>query len=95
MANELLKPIGDFLYGIVPNVGWAIVHIITALVGFYFAYKVKHNAKLMWGFVLYGIGALLYTTVHLGLGIIDNGTTHLVETVLVFVAIILFGMGAK
>ena len=91
---ELLKPIGDLLYGLVPNVGWAIVHLVTALVGFYFAYKVKDNAKWMWGFVLYGIGALLYTTVHLNLGIIDIGTTHLVETVLVFVAIILFGMGA-
>lgn len=91
---ELLKPIGDLLYGLVPNVGWAIVHLITALAGFYFAYKVKDNSKWMWAFVLYGIGALLYTTVHLGLGLIDNGTTHLVETVLVFVAIILFGMGA-
>ena len=91
---ELLKPIGDLLYGLVPNSGWAIVHLITALVGFYFAYKVKGNAKWMWGFVLYGIGALLYTTVHLGLGLIDNGTTHLVETVLVFVAVILFGMSA-
>jgi len=94
MAGELLKPIGDFLYGLVPNVGWAIVHLVTALVGFYFAYKVKDNAKWMWGFVLYGIGALLYVTVHLGMGLIDNGTTHLVETVLVFVAIILFGTAA-
>ncbi len=91
---ELLKPIGDFLYSVVPNTGWAIVHLVTALVGFYFAYKLKDNAKWMWGFVLYGIGGLLYTTVHLNLGIIDNGTTHLVESVLVFVAIILLGMGA-
>ena len=95
MAGELLKPIGDFLYSAVPNNGWAVVHIITALVGFYFAYKLKHHVKWMWAFVLYGIGALLYATVHLGLGIIDNGTTHLVETVLVFVAILLFGSAMK
>ena len=94
MAQELLKPIGTFLYTVVPPAGWAAVHLITAIVGFYFAYKVKSNAKWMWGFVLYGIGALLYVTVHLNLGYIDNGTTHLVESVLVFVAVILFGMGA-
>ena len=91
---ELLKPLGDFLYGLVPNTGWAVIHLVTALVAFYFAYKAKDNAKWMWGFVLYGIGALLYTTVHLNLGLIDNGTTHLVESVLVFVAVVLFGMGA-
>ena len=90
---ELLKPLGDFLYSVVPPAGWAVVHLVTAVVGFYFAYKVKYNAKLAWGFVLYAIGGLLYTTVHLGLGLIDNGTTHLVESVLVFVAVILFGMG--
>ena len=95
MAGELLKPIGDVLYGLVPNTGWAVIHIVTALVGFYFAYKVKRNVKWMWAFVLYGIGALLYATVHLGLGIIDIGTTHLVETVLVFVAILLFGSAMK
>ena len=95
MAGEMLKPLGDFLYSVVPNTGWAALHIITALVGFYFAYKVKHHAKWMWAFVLYGIGALLYTTVHLGLGLIDNGTAHLVETVLVFVAILLFGSAMK
>jgi len=95
MAGELLKPIGDLLYALVPPAGWAVAHLITALVGFYFAYKLKKNAKWMWGFVLYGIVALLYMTVHLGLGLIDNGTTHLVETVLVFVAVILFGMGMK
>ena len=95
MAEELLKPVGTFLYTAVPPMGWALVHLVTALVGFYFAYKLKKNAKWMWGFVLYGIGALLYMTVHLGLGLIDNGTTHLVETVLVFVAVILFGMGMK
>ena len=88
---ELLKPIGDLLYGIVPNAGWAIVHLVTALVGLYFAYKIKKNAKLMWGFVLYAIGGVLYTTVHLGMGLIDNGTAHLVESVLVFVAVLLFG----
>ena len=91
---ELLKPLGDLLYQIVPPAGWAVVHLVTALVGFYFAYKVKNNPKWMWAFVLYGIGALLYTTVHLGLGLIDNGTTHLVESILVFVAIILLGTGA-
>lgn len=94
MAGELLKPIGDFLYGVVPNTGWAVIHLATALVGFYFAYKAKDSAKLMWGFVLYGIGALLYVTVHLALGLIDNGTAHLVETVLVFAAVILFGTAA-
>ena len=91
---ELLKPVGDFLYGVVPNAGWAIVHLITAVAGFYFAYKVKGNAQMMWAFVLYGIGALLYTTVHFGMGLIDTGTAHLVETVLVFVAVILIGMSA-
>ena len=95
MAGELLKPIGDVLYGLVPNTGWAVVHLVTALVGFYFASKVKHHVKWMWAFVLYGIGALLYTTVHLGLGIIDQGTAHLVETALVFVAILLFGSAMK
>ena len=94
MAGEILKPVGDFLYKIVPAAGWAVVHLLTALVGLYFAYKVKDNAKWMWGFVLYSIGALLYVTVHLGMSLIDINTTHLVETVLVFVAIILFGMGA-
>ena len=91
---ELLKPVGDILYRVIPPTGWAVVHLVSALVGFYFAYKVKDNAKWMWAFVLYGIGALLYTSVHLGLGLIDNGTTHIVESVLVLVAIILFGMGA-
>ena len=91
---DVLKPIGDFLYSIVPPAGWAVVHVITALVGFYFAYKVKNNAKWMWAFALYGIGALLYATVHLGLGLIDNGTAHLVETVLVFVAVLLIGNSA-
>lgn len=95
MAGELLKPIGDFLYSVVPNTGWAVVHLITALAGLYVASKVKHNAKLVWAFVLYAISALLYTSVHFGLGIIDQGTAHLVESVLVFVAIILFAMVVK
>ena len=95
MAGELLKPIGDLLYGLVPGTGWAVVHIVTALVGFYFASKVKHHAKRMWAFVLYGVGALLYATMHLGLGVIDNGNAHLVETILVFVAILLFGSAMK
>ena len=91
---ELLKPIGDFLYGLVPNAGWGIIHFVTVLVGLYFAYKVQKNKRFMWAFVLYGIGAILYVTAHFNLGLADIGTAHLLETVLVFVAVILFGIGS-
>lgn len=76
----------------IPNPVWAVVHLVTALVAFWFAYKAKNNAKWMWAFVLYGVTGLMYTLVHYGQ--VNNYATHILESVLVFVAIILFGMSA-
>ena len=83
-----LAGLGTTLAGLPPML-WTVVHLATALAGFWFAYKFKDNAGYMWGFTLYGVGALLYTFVHMGS--VDAGATHYVETVLVFVAILLFG----
>ena len=76
----------------VPNNLWAVIHLVTAIVAFWFAYKLKNNAKWMWAFVLYGITGALYTLVHFGQ--INNYATHIIESVLVFVAFILVGMSA-
>ena len=76
--------------GKVPNPVWAAVHLVTALVGLWFAFKAKENKLLMWGFILYAIPALLYTFVHYSL--VDSYATHILESVLVFIAVILFGV---
>ena len=74
----------------VPNNIWAAVHLVTAVVAFWFAYKAKNNTKWKWAFVLYGITGVLYTSVHFGQ--VNNYATHIIESVLVFVAFILVGM---
>jgi len=76
----------------IPNNIWAVVHIVTALVAFWLAYKLKDNAKWMWAFVLYGITGVLYTLVHFGQ--VNNYATHIIESVLVFIAFILIGLSA-
>ncbi|MBI3035305.1 hypothetical protein HYY71_03195 [Candidatus Woesearchaeota archaeon] len=76
----------------VPNQLWAVVHLVTALVAFWFAYKSKGNQQWMWAFVLYGVTGVLYTFVHFGQ--VNNYATHILESVLVFVAFILIGMSA-
>ena len=77
----------------VPNPVWTVIHLVTAVVAFWFASKSKGNNNLMWAFVLYGITGLLYTLVHLGQ--INNYATHIIESVLVFVAFILVGLSAS
>lgn len=73
----------------VPNPVWIVVHAVTVLAALYFlSSAVKKNCKeLAWAFGLYAVGAVLYTLVHLGA--VDNYTTHILESVLVFVAVIL------
>ncbi len=77
-------------FKLVPDPVWAVVHLVTAIVAFYFTTKVKENKQLLWAFVLYGVTGLLFTLVHFGKA--DFYATHVLESVLVFVAIILFGM---
>lgn len=86
-----LDGLGQVLSAI-PNQVWAVVHLVTALVAFWFAYKAKGNAMWMWAFVLYGVTGLLYTLVHFGQ--VNNYATHIIESVLVFVAFILVGTSA-
>ena len=76
----------------IPDSAWGIIHLVTALVAFWFAYKSKDNKQWMWAFVLYGITGVLYTFVHFGQ--VDSYATHILETVLVFVAFIMVGMSA-
>ncbi len=76
----------------IPSTVWAIVHLVTALVAFWFAYKAKDNKQWMWAFVLYGITGVLYTLVHFGQ--VNNYATHIIESVLVFVAFVIIGMSA-
>lgn len=79
-------------FSAIPNSVWAVVHLVTALAAFWFAYKSKDNAKWMWAFVLYGVTGVLYTLVHFGQ--VNNYATHIIESVLVFVAFVLVGMSA-
>ena len=76
----------------IPNNIWAVVHLVTALAAFWFAYKSKGNNQWMWAFVLYGVTGVLYTLVHFGQ--VNNYATHIIESVLVFVAFVLVGMSA-
>lgn len=76
-------------FRLIPDSIWAGVHLLTALVAFWFAYKLKDNKMFMWGFVLYGITGVLYTLVHFGK--VDSYATHILESVLVFVAAIFVG----
>ena len=86
-----LEGLGTALHSI-PDMVWAVVHLVTALVAFLFAVKAKDNAQWMWAFVLYGVTGVLYTLVHFGQ--VDAYATHILESVLVFVAFILVGMSA-
>ena len=88
----ILDGLGQAL-ALIPNQVWAIVHLVTALVGFWFASKSKGNKNLMWAFVLYGITGVLYTLVHYGQ--VNNYATHILESVLVFVAFILVGVSTS
>lgn len=83
-----LEGLGTAL-GQVPGVVWEAVHLLTAIVGFWFAYKLKDNKTLMWAFVLYGLTGILNTLVHLNL--LHSYAVHIVESVLVFVAVVLVG----
>ena len=76
----------------IPDQVWAAIHLVTALAAFWFAYKLKDNKNWLWAAVLYGITGVLYTFVHFGQ--LDAYATHILETVLVFVAFLIFGMGA-
>lgn len=87
----LLDGLGQ-VFSAIPNPVWAVVHIVTAVAAFWFAYKAKDNPQWMWAFVLYGITGVLYTLVHFGQ--VNNYATHIIESVLVFVAFILVGMSA-
>ena len=75
----------------IPNPVWAVVHLVTAIVAFWFAYKSK-NKQWMWAFVLYGVTGVLYTLVHYGQ--VNNYATHIIESVLVFIAFVMIGMSA-
>lgn len=79
-------------FSAVPTQAWAVIHFLTALTAFWFAYKLKNNKNWLWAAVLYGITGVLYTFVHLGQ--LNNYATHILETVLVFAAFLIFGMGA-
>lgn len=61
--------------------------VIAALAFLARAAKEPGHKYMAWALALYGIGGLLYTLVHLGA--VDNYTTHILESVLVFVAFIL------
>lgn len=78
------------VFGAVPDPVWTLVHLVTALVAFWFASKAKENKQLMWAFVLYGVTGVLYALVHLGQ--VNSYTIHILESVLVFIAFIIVGM---
>lgn len=78
--------------GQVPDVVWEAVHLLTAVVGFWFAYRLKDNKALMWAFVLYGLTGLLNTLVHLNQ--LHSYAVHIIESVFVFVAVLLIGTNA-
>ena len=54
--------------------------------------KLKNNMNLMWAFLLIALGQLLFAFVHLGW--MDNYTTHILETVIVLVVVLLVGMNS-
>ena len=75
------------IFALLPSAGWGVVHLITALAAFWIAFKLKENSTWMWAYTLYGLTGLLYTGVHFGY--VDNGATHYLESVLVFVAFVM------
>ena len=81
---------GIGIFSNIPDVAFVVIHLFTFLAGIYFATKAKGNTKVMGAFALYGFTGLMYALVHLGS--IDGYFTHVIETVLVFVAIILIGL---
>lgn len=84
----LLEGLGA-AFRLIPDPVWAAVHLVTALTGFWFAYKLKDNKMFMLGFTLYGITGVLYTLVHFGQ--VDSYATHILESVLVFAGAIAVG----
>ena len=86
----LLEGLGNAFVAI-PNPVFAVIHLVTAIAGFYFAFKMKDNAMYLWGFVLYGLTGLMYTLVHFDL--LHPYAVHVLESVLVFIAILMIGFG--
>ena len=84
--------IGEGLFSAVPNTVWVVVHAITALVGLYYLTKSRSDSTLMWVFILYVVSGVLFVLVHLGQ--VDMYTTHILESVFMFIAIILIGTHA-
>ncbi|HSU73003.1 MAG TPA: hypothetical protein VLJ21_04095 [Candidatus Binatia bacterium] len=85
--------IGEGLFSAIPNMAFVVIHAVAALVALYYLFKSSGGDKMLtWAFVLLAVSAALYALVHLA--VVDQYTTHVLESVFMLIATILVGVHA-